>query len=222
MAEQYFSYLPDFEYVSRLPDRKYIFDYVKVKNIFKRASIREDIFNELPFFTKYQLQDNERPDNVANEVYQDPNLDWLVMLSNNYINYESEWPLDNRSFENYLLYKYGSLDKINGIHHYESGLIKDSLNNIIFPEGKHVDSDFSIEFYDRGLKQYVTSSNRIEVTNLQYENRIQDEKRNIFVLKETYVGLVIDDLEELMPYKKGSTQYVKDDLVKGNNIRLYQ
>jgi len=65
MADQYFSYLPDFEYVSRLPEKKNIFDYVKVKNIFKRAAIREDIFNELSFFTKYQVQDNERPDNVA-------------------------------------------------------------------------------------------------------------------------------------------------------------
>ena len=222
MAQQYFSYLPDFEYVSRLPEKKNIFDYVKVKNIFKRAAIREDIFNELSFFTKYQVQDNERPDNVAYEVYRDANLDWLVMLANNYVNYESEWPLDNQSFENYLLYKYGSTEKIYGIHHYESGLIKDSLNNVIFPEGKHVDSDFSIEYFDRGLNQYVTSTSKVEVTNLTYEQRIQDDRRNIFVLKDKYVGLVIDDLEQLMPYKKGSTQYVKDNLVKGNNIRLYQ
>ena len=221
MADQYFSYLPNFEYVSRFPDAKNISDYVQVKNIFKRARIRADIFNELSFFTKYQVEGDERPDNVATQVYGDPNLDWLVMLSNNYVNYETEWPLDNQSFERYLLYKYGSTENIYKVRHYETNTIKDSLDNIIVPPGKVVPSDYSVKFFDRGLNQIVTSSDIIEVTNLTYEERKQDDRRNIFVLKSTYVGLVIDDLEQLMPYKKGSTQYVKDDLVKGNNIRLY-
>ena len=221
MADQYFSYLPNFEYVSRFPGAKNISDYVQVKNIFKRAKIRADIFNELSFFTKYQVEGNERPDNVATQVYNDPNLDWLVMLSNNYVNYETEWPLDNQSFERYLLYKYGSTENIYKVHHYETNVIRDTLNNIIVPAGKTVPSDYSITFFDRGLNQLVTSTDIIAVTNLDYEEREQDKRRNIFVLKSSYVGLVLDDLEQLMPYKKGSTQYVKSDLVKGNNIRLY-
>ncbi len=219
--DQYFSYVPNFEYVSRLPEGKQISDYVLVKNIFKRAKIRADIFNELAFFTKYQLEADERPDNVANEVYNDPNLDWLVMLSNNYINYETEWPLTNSSFEKYLLYKYGTYENINKVRYYETGVIRDSLSNIIVPPGKVVPGDYSITFFDRGLNQLVTKSNLITVTNLDYENQIQDKRRNIFVLKATYVGLVIDDLESLMPYKKGSTQYLNDKTVRGNNIRLY-
>jgi hypothetical protein len=219
--DQYFSYVPNFEYVSRLPEGKQISDYVLVKNIFKRAKIRADIFNELAFFTKYQLEADERPDNVANEVYNDPNLDWLVMLSNNYINYETEWPLTNSSFEKYLLYKYGTYENINKVRYYETGVIRDSLSNIIVPPGKVVPGDYSITFFDRGLNQLVTKSNLITVTNLDYENQIQDKRRNIFVLKATYVGLVIDDLEALMPYKKGSTQYLNDKTVRGNNIRLY-
>ena len=221
MADQYFSYLPDFEYVSRLPDSKRINDFVQVKNIFKRAAIREDIFEELAFFTKYQIEGDERPDNVAYNLYEDENLDWLVMLSNNYVNYETEWPLDQQSFENYLLSKYGSTENIYKIHHYESDTIRDSLTNIVFPGGKTVDSDFSIEFFDRGLNQIVTNRSKIEVTNLTYEQRLQDEKRNIFVLKPNFLGLVLDDLEQLMPYKMGSTQYVSDSLVRGNDIRLF-
>ena len=221
MADQYFSYLPNFEYVSRFPGAKNISDYVQVKNIFKRAKIRADIFNELSFFTKYQIEGNERPDNVATQVYGDPNLDWLVMLSNNYVNYETEWPLDNESFERYLLYTYGSTENIYKVRHYETNVIRDTLNNIIVPAGKKVPSDYSITFFDRGLNQLVTSTDIIAVTNLDYEEKKQDDRRNIFVLKSTYVGLVLDDLEELMPYKKGSTQYVSDSLVKGNNIRLY-
>ena len=60
------------------------------------------------------------------------------------------------------------------------------------------------------------------ITNYEYENRIQDDKRNIFVLKPRYLQVIYDDLEDIMSYKKGSTQYVNRTLVKGENIRLYQ
>ena len=64
----YFSRIPDFEYVSRLPDAK-ISDYITVKNLFKKARLREDIFQNLAFFEKYQIIGDNRPDNVANEIY---------------------------------------------------------------------------------------------------------------------------------------------------------
>jgi len=66
----YFRRLPEFEYVSRLPDAR-IGDYVRVKNLFKKGKIREDIFEDLAFFTKYKIIGNDRPDNVAFQVYED-------------------------------------------------------------------------------------------------------------------------------------------------------
>ena len=81
----YFNQLPDFEYVSRLPNAK-ISDYITVKNLFKRAFLREDIYQNLTFFTKYSIKGNDRPDNVAAEIYQDSTLDWLILLTNNIIN----------------------------------------------------------------------------------------------------------------------------------------
>jgi len=66
----YFSELPDFEYVSRLPDAK-ISDYIKVKNLFKRGLLRDDIFQNLAFFSKYQIVGDDRPDNVAFKIYRD-------------------------------------------------------------------------------------------------------------------------------------------------------
>ena len=77
----YFSEVPDFEYVSRLPDAK-ISDYIKVKNLFRRGFLREDIFQDLTFFTKYQVKGDDRPDNVAFEIYNDSTLDWLVLTAN--------------------------------------------------------------------------------------------------------------------------------------------
>ena len=60
----YFKQLPDFDYVSRLPDAK-ISDYITVKNLFKRGELATDIFQNLAFFTKYEIVGNDRPDNVA-------------------------------------------------------------------------------------------------------------------------------------------------------------
>ena len=60
------------------------------------------------------------------------------------------------------------------------------------------------------------------VTNYEYESKIEDKKRNIFLLKPRYLNVVRDDMEEIMAYKKGSSQYVNGTLKRGENIRLYQ
>ena len=80
-------------------------------------------------------------------------------------------------------------------------------------------------YYDWWLKEQktVATANLVtEVTNYQYEEKIEDAKRNIFLLKVRYLNLVTDDLEEIMTYKKGSTQYVDETLKRADNIRLYQ
>jgi len=221
MAKKYFRNIPDFDYVDRTKDGQSISDYTRVKNIFKRAQISEDIFQDLNFFTKYQVKGNERPDNVAKKVYNDPNLDWLVMLCNNILNFETEWPKDQASYDKYLLNKYGTYEKLNEVHHYETNLITDKVGRQIVPEGLEVPEDFSITFFDPTLKQMVTRSSVFPVSNLIYENRLEEDKRSIFVLKGTYLALVIDDINEIMPYTPGSTQYVSDRVVRGENIRLY-
>ena len=78
----YFSKVPDFEYVSRLPDAL-ISDYINVKNLFKRIALKQDIYQDLSFFTKYEILGNDRPDNVASKVYGRSDLDWVVLTSNN-------------------------------------------------------------------------------------------------------------------------------------------
>lgn len=221
MAKKYFRNIPDFDYISRTKDGQSISDYTRVKNIFKRAKISEDIFQDLNFFTKYQVKGNERPDNVAKKVYNDPNLDWLVMLCNNILNFETEWPKDQASYDKYLLNKYGTYEKLNEVHHYETNLITDKVGRQIVPEGLEVPEDFSITFFDPTLKQMVTRSSVFPVSNLIYENRLEEDKRSIFILKGTYLALVIDDINEIMPYTPGSTQYVSDRVVRGENIRLY-
>ena len=86
----YFRNVPDFEYVSRTADTKQISEYQKVKNLFKRGKLKNDIFKDLTYFTKYQIVGDDRPDNVAFNVYDDETLDWVVLLSNNIVNIQSE------------------------------------------------------------------------------------------------------------------------------------
>ena len=218
----YFRQVPNFEYVSRTADTKNISEYRTVKNLFKRGKLRDDIFGDLTFFTKYQVIGDDRPDNVAYEVYGDETLDWLILLSNNILNVQTEWPLTQDSFQNFLINKYGSDEKIFGIHHYETTQVIDSSGVIIVPAGLTVDSNYSVEYYDSNLESYITKTNIvIPVTNYDYESEIENAKRNIFVLKGDYLNLVLNDLDEIMPYKEGSTQYVSETLKRAENIRLY-
>jgi hypothetical protein len=217
----YFSKIPNFEYVSRLPDAR-ISDYIPVKNIFMRGKLREDIFQDASVFTKYKIKGDDRPDNVAYELYGDANLDWLVLTCNNIINVYDEWPMTQFDLENYLLEKYVTYDNINAIHHYETTEVKNSLGSIITSAGLQVDSDFSVSFYDDQIEGMTTVFPVVSVTNYEYEENLQNDRRNIFILKSRFLNIVKDDLEEMMEYKKGSTQYKSETLKTADNIRLFQ
>ena len=219
----YFNLIPDFDYVSRLPDAK-ISDYIRVKNFFRRVTLREDIFQGLTFFTKYSIKGDDRPDNVAYEIYENPNLDWIILLANNITHIPTEWPLPQIDFDRFMLEKYDNYDTLyNGIHHYETIEVKDSNDVIIIPEGLEVSSDFNQTYYDHYLKKIVDTEDITRpVTNYEYESKIENKKREIFLLKQEYLSVVMDDIDDIMPYKKGSTEYLNGNLKKAENIRLYQ
>ena len=218
----YFQRVPDFNYVSRLPDSK-IGDYVRVKNLFKKGKIREDIFQNVAFFEKYKIVGDDRPDNVAFEVYDDSSLDWVILLSNNILNIQSEWPLPQTDFDRFVLDKYGDYNTLyNGIHHYETIEVKNTQGVTIVPAGLQVDSSYSVSYYDFFTDLQVTTGNlATPITNYEYEEKIDNDKRNIFILKSRYLNIVFDDMEEIMQYKKGSTQFVSESLKTGDNIKLY-
>ena len=217
----YFKQVPDFEYVSRLPDAK-ISDYIPVKNLFKKGYLRDDIFQDLTFFTKYKVQGDDRPDNIAYSLYDDASLDWVILLSNNIINIQTEWPMPQADLDRYLLEKYGSYEAQEEIHHYETIEVKNSTGVVVVEEGLTVESDFSVEFYDWMIDSLETKQNiTTPITNYEYEMKIEDDKRNIFALKPRYLNIIKDDLQEMMTYKKGSTSYISETLRRAENIRLY-
>lgn len=217
----YFKNIPNIEYISLLDNAK-ISDYIQIKNLFKKPVLRQDIFENVQFFTKYKIIGNEQPWNVADKFYQDETLDWIIFLANNIINVYDEWPMSQNSFDNYLLEKYGSYDKLAEIHHYESPEITNSSGITIIREGTTIPPNFSIEYYDEELKNTVLVADiAIPVSNYEVESKKEDEKRNIYVLKPAYLNVILNDVADMSTYKKGGTQYINESLKRADNIRLY-
>lgn len=218
----YFRQVPDFDYVNRDSDGKSIGDYNTVKNLFKRVKIREDILKNLAYFTLYKIEGDDRPDNVAFDIYDDETLDWVVLLSNNIMNVQTEWPMTQMAFNDFLIKKYGDIEKSNNIHHYETRELKNDSGEIVVPKGLKVQKNFKIEYFDEKRDAYVIRVNEVDaVTNYTYEVRKEELKRNIYLIKPEYLELIIEDINRIMPYKKGSTQYVSRTLKRGEDIKLF-
>ena len=215
----YFKQLPNFDYISRINERKSNRDYLEVKNLFRRPLIREDIFTNFMSFTKYKIIGDERPDQVAYNVYGDEDLDWVVLLANNIINVRDEWPMSQGDFNNYLSEKYGDTGGADLIKHYETIQIKDSKGKIFVPKGKIVDSTFKATFLDSGTNQLVEVSPIKGISYRTYEERLQDDKRNINILESRFLSYVIDEVETLLDYEP-SSEYINPKLKKGSNPNL--
>ena len=136
---------------------------------------------------------------------------------------QNEWPLSQIAFENYVLDKYGTLAKLDEIHHYESNEVKDSTGVIIFPKGVRVSAAQSVSYHEPLTNEQVTVNPVSKaITNYVHEQKVNDEKRRIFLIKPIYLNVVFDDLEEMMQYKEGSTQYVSESMKRADNIRLFE
>ena len=85
---QYFRKLPNLNYPSLLKTRESNTDFVQTKNLFRRVKVREDLFANFMQFDKYKIVGDERPDNVAQKVYDNDDLDWVILLSNNIVRHQ--------------------------------------------------------------------------------------------------------------------------------------
>ena len=162
----YFRELPNFEYIANFPNQSFNTDYVVTKNIFKRAKLRSDISSAITAFNYYQIVDNERPDQVAAKVYDNADLDWVILTTNNITNINQDWPLDNNSFYKYLIDKYGSEEELGKTHHWETVEFKDEYGRIVVPGGYQVDpaKSLSVTTFE-GANEYTLTEFPNENTN---------------------------------------------------------
>ena len=176
----YFSYFPDIEYVSRTTDRSSAEEYITVKNIFKRATIRNDFYNVATAFEDYMIIANERPDQVAEAVYGDPRYDWVVLTANNITNMREQWPLNAQDFQNYILEKYKTESAFTEIHHYITEISIDSRKRIVVPEGLRVDSNFNSQYLDQSTRVEINYGGTLnDITTIDNVGTVRDSDGNI-------------------------------------------
>ena len=213
----FFRELPNIEYLSVLSDRDSSLDYIKVKNLFRRVKVRDDLKKYFTVFDRITIKDGARPDQVADKVYGNAELDWVVLITAGIINVNNEWPLSSYELYNYSLEKYGAL--LNATKHYETIEIRDQKNRLILPKGKIVDSDFSIPNPNNPLTDLTGNAIRIGVSYYEYETRLNENKRELDLLKPRYLDQFLKDMRKIMKYSR-SSQYVSTRLIKTSNTRI--
>ena len=212
----YFRQVPRLDYPSLTNDRQSAYDFQTVKNLFKRAVMRDDIFNQVIAFEKYSVQGDERPDQIAYDFYGDSGLDWVILTTNNMIHVRDEWPMGQQDFLTYLNEKY-TAQELSNVHHYETKIVRDSRGRLIQPEGLIVSEGHSVTFLDNGVLR--TESSLTLVSFLDHETNLNDNKREINILRSEFLTIFLDDVKNIMKYEE-SSQYISDDLKKTENPRI--
>ena len=228
----YFRELPNVDYQSFLSDSLSSQSYLRVKNLFRRNKLRDDLSGVFTLFNKYEIPEGSRPELVAEEFYGNAELDWVVLLTAGIINVRDEWPLSN-----YHLYKYAEnlygIGGLNDVHHYETKEVKDFSGRLILSKEKVVDSDFKLTYFDgdeiysndnnlkvaKGVTYTLIASPIRPVTNWEYETRKNNQKSSIYLLRREYLQQFLNDMRQIMIYDR-SSEYVSEDLIRTENTRV--
>ena len=212
----YFRELPNVEFENFLENSTGSDDYILLKNIFIRGKLRDDLQNVFTIFNKYEIEDDERPDQVADELYGDPFLDWVVLITANIINFQNQWPLTNQQLYDYVENKYG-VDKMNATKYYKTKEIRrKSDNTLILPGDLTVDKNFSIPDPDvYGNRIYPATG----VSNYQYETELNDAKRLIYVLRPEYLQQFVRDMRDISRYGFNS-EFVDNKTIRVTNSKV--
>lgn len=231
----YFRELPDILYQSNLLHKTSSKEYTKVKNLFRRVKLQDWISDKVNFFDKYTILDTQRPDNVAEIFYGQPDYDWIVILTSGITNIKDEWPLSNYDLYRYVENKYGETG-LNDVHHYETIEVRDSKGRLILPAGQIVNQDFKISppydaslgaNYYTGIREgsnidYKSVSGDINpvtgVSNYEYETIKNEKKRQINLMKPIYLQQFLNDMRTIMYYGE-NTNFVDSRLIFTDNTR---
>ena len=234
----YFGELPNIIYQSPLLHKNSSSDYIVIKNIFRRVKMAEYVKNAAAVFDKFVIGEGDRPDTVAEVLYGDSRLDYVVILVAGITNINHQWPLQDYQVYDYALSKYGDEATMNQIHHYETFEIRDEQNHQILPPNLIVDANFKIDgtihkypntttytlrsqagftqLDDKDEFTVATDNIARAVTNLEFEHNENEKKREIDVLKNGYLNTFLNDLREIVRYDRSSS-YLNSDLAVTEN-----
>ena len=206
----YFSLLPNIEYDEK--PISYPFsesDFVTAKNFFRRYKLNDDVFSYAVFFRKYAIEDGERPDSLAKKAYGDPFYDWVILLTNNMVNAQYDWPMSNHEVSKVLESEYD--DAYTEIAYYETIKIGQ------YDAGLRVDEAFfnaQHKINNNGTVSIVNGSAICgPVTVAEDFYRENEKKREIYLLKPAFFQSFVDDFRKKNLYKKDAN-YISQRLKK--------
>ena len=204
----YFSIVPNISYDEK--PISYPFsesDFVTAKNFFRRYKINENVFSNAVYFSKYTITDGERPDTLADKAYGNPFYDWVILLTNNMVNAQYDWPMSNYEISKVIEAEYDT--PYETIHHYETYEIGK------YPAGLHVDETFYNGTHKLNIDGSILTKNGNEicrpVTIAEWFTEENEKKREIYLLKSSYVKSFVDDFRKQNLYKK-SGSYINQRL----------
>ena len=92
---KYFEKFPIIEYEGR-----------RVRDISRRSNFVRAVSNNPYLYYPYTVSEGERAEDIAQFYYGSVDYVWLVYMANNIIDPYHEWPMDPKTFNDYLVAKY--------------------------------------------------------------------------------------------------------------------
>jgi hypothetical protein len=198
-------------------------NYQIVTNLFFRLRVIRSVINNVSSYYEYLVKDSDTPSILAEKVYNNPEAHWIILLANNMVDPQYDWPLNTTEFNNYITGKYGSVANAQvTYHHYEKVITREeSLSGLITETRFDVNQvkltddalDVPYDYYEgtgslpetQALSTYNLQDDRtvIEIVKrdrisyYDYESSLNDEKRNIKIIKKEYYPQIIDELNKL-------------------------
>ena len=156
-----------------------------VKNILRRVALRTKVKTNTLLYDTYDVKEGETPESVAFNLYDDAELHWVIMLVNDITDRYHQWPMRYSQFLQYVNDKY---DDVNAVHHYEIAQTSGDTTTKI-----EVYSNSALFSGDTDFYGTATA-----VTNLEYGESLQDQRRKIKLLDPQYLPQFISEFESLM------------------------
>tara|TARA_Y100000996_G_C22506701_1_gene636706 strand:+ start:607 stop:1140 length:534 start_codon:yes stop_codon:yes gene_type:complete len=154
-----------------------------VTEINTRIKVGADISDDVFMYTKFDVMSGDSPEDVSQYHFGSPNYHWIILLTNFIRDRYTEWPMDPITYEKYLTDKYSN---VNAVHHYEI----DKTSGDTTAKGP---ADYSNK-----IEVSSDISGATEVSNLEYENRLQDKYRQIKLLNSNLLLPFLKEYDRIM------------------------
>ncbi len=168
-------------------------DFLYVKNIWRRAEILTEFKAQISLFDEENVQDGERPEDIATRLYRNPFYNWTIFVINDITDYYAQWPRSVTQLQDFISQKYSNPQ---ATKHHVTTEVKDANNNIIVPAGKVVPSNFQVSYYNGSTT--VTANPVVSITNAMYETELNSKKQKIQVIKPNIIEDFVAEYKALL------------------------